>query len=298
MDLELVKKINEKVVLYLNKREESTLIEVDEQLQILQFQIQYLRYKLRIIDGNSRSSKTTELLEFEHRFSHTNAFSAQQLVLPLLMYLFNNHRSRKPAYETSVGFMKVSIESLRPGDFHKSKTGALRFITNTRFASEELRKIGLIRSDNKTFYKVWELSFFGVMVAGLIYKDGLQSIVSSAINIDNDKSIGDFNRDVLKKYLSKADNIESIIELLEYVNEERELFLELLKSNQDKFYEYQKNILQYYKERKTGDSKNKVLIDFVNTSNEDKELSKLADAIKIRKEIELNLQVVYSILNV
>ena len=296
MDAELVNKINENVTNYLKEKDGDSLIGIDEQLHLLQFQIQKLRYKLRIIEDNNRSSKTKEMLEFEKSFSHTNAFSAQHLVLPLLMYLFNNHRSRKPAYESSVGFMHASKESLRPGDFHKSKTGALRFITNTRFASEELRKIGLIRSDGKTFYKVWELSFFGVIVAGLIYRDGLQSIVDSALKIDTDKSIAKFNRDVLTMYLSKAENIESIIELFEFVNEEQELFLELIKSNKDKFFEYQKNILQYYKERKTGDSKNKVLFDFLHMSNKDKELSKLADAIKIRKQIELNLQAVYHIL--
>ena len=130
----------------------------------------------------------------------------------------------------------------------------------------------------------------------MIYRDGLQSIVDSAIKIDTDKSIAEYNRDVLKMYLSKAENIENIIELFEYVNEERELYLELIKSNQDKFFEYQKNILQYYKERKIRNSKNNMLFDFLHMSNKDKELSKLADAIKIRKQIELTLQVVYHIL--
>jgi hypothetical protein len=297
MDINLVKQINELTLNAIKNNSSTNNIIVQSRLVELEYQINLIKFKLKIIDDPSTKLIETENSDYALMFSHQNAFSAQHLVIPLLMYLFNNHRKRKPAYETSVEFMRSSKDFLRPGDFHKTKTGSIRFITNARFAAEELRKYGLIRSDYKTYYKIWELSVFGIIVAGMIYRDEFKQIVNDALKQNNQITAKEFNRDVVNFYISKAENIEGMKDLFDYVTEEQELILESVKLSEKRFKEFQQLIKDLYKENSFANSRLKVLFDFVHSSNEDKELSKLADLIILRKNIEVNLRVVYDILN-
>ena len=296
MNAEIIEEINVKIASYLDQKNSNNLHEVDNKLQLLQYQIENLRYKFKIIEDVNRTRKLKEFQEYEQKFSHRNAFSVQHLVLPLLMYLFNNHKSKKPAYETSVDFMKTSNEYLHPGDFHKTKTGGIRFITNTRFAAEELRKYGLIRSDDKTYYKIWELSLFGIIVASNIYIDGLRDIDESILKNTNKVSIKNLNSNILKYYITKAKSIESIIKLFEYVDTEKDLLFNFVKVNEKKFIEFQKLVIRLFNESKNKKIR-KMFFDFVHISAEDKELSNLTDLIILKKEIEINLEGYYKILN-
>jgi hypothetical protein len=144
---------------------------IGNKLQIMDYQAQFLKYKLLFVPDPDNKIYDSELKEYEDRFSHKNALTVYHLVIPLLLYLFENHKMKLPAYECSIGLMEASKVFLREGDFAKHKTGGIRFITNTRFASNELRKFGLLRSDKQCYHKIWELSLFGLAVAAGIYKD-------------------------------------------------------------------------------------------------------------------------------
>lgn len=297
MDVNLVKEINELTLNAVKNNSSTNNIIVQSKLVELEYQINLIKFKLKIIDDPSTKLIDKENSEYALMFSHQNSFSVQHLVLPLLMFLFSSHKVRKPAYETSVNFMKASKEFLRPGDFHKTKTGSVRFITNTRFAADELRKYGLIRSDSKTYYKIWELSVFGIIVAGMMYRDEFKTIVEYTLMKDGEMAIKDFNFQSLNHYTLEAKNIESMMGLFEYVNEEKDILFELIRTNEKRFLEFKCLLEHLYKENLSGKSKLKALFDFVHLSNADKELSKLADAIIIRKNIEVNLDKAYEILN-
>jgi hypothetical protein len=58
-------------------------------------------------------------------------------------------------------------------DFEKTKTGATRCFTNTRFAANTLRDYGLLKFTKEELYKTWMLSPIGIIVALKLLKDGV-----------------------------------------------------------------------------------------------------------------------------
>jgi len=139
--------------------------DVEKQLDLMKFEIQYVESESEYEEYR----KGDTFFKIEER-NPPVAFNTQALTIPLLIHLFCNHKNQLTAIDTATNLMKELWDQLRGGDYQKTKTGQTRFIVNTRFASHTLRKFGLLRSDDKRFYKKWELSLYGVLIAASIYK--------------------------------------------------------------------------------------------------------------------------------
>jgi len=138
----------------------------EKQLDLMKFDIKYVESERK----NKGYENEGTFFQLDERKPPV-AFNTQALTIPLLMHLFYNHKNQLTAIDTATNLMKELWDQLRGGDYQKTKTGQTRFIVNTRFASHTLRKFGLLRSDDKRFYKKWELSLYGVLIAAAIYKD-------------------------------------------------------------------------------------------------------------------------------
>lgn len=299
MDRSIIDELNELAVEYQGSRDESIYHRIRLRLIQLEYEMDLFRYKLKIIDDTELRKYYPEFNDYISRFSHHNAFSAPHLLVPLMLFLLQNHRKRLPAYETAVMFMKESVEYLREGDFAKLKTGSQRFITNTRFAAKELRTYGLIRSDKKFYYKTWELSPFGLMIAANIYLDGYKSL-SGFILRDRDRYSAELNNlSILEKYTRIANSLDNFYELLKYGADEQEI-LHIGRGNVEDFYPEFFRIFSALIDSGTlnpGSDTTIKLIKLLEDFNGDPAFSMLADDIVLRKDIEINLQAVYHIIS-
>ena len=119
--------------------------------------------------------------------------------------------------------MNENVNILHEGDFAKLMTGSQRFVTNTRFAADILRRYGLLRSDKKSFYKIWELSLFGLILASNIYKNLSQTISPEFLETKERHSVEWKTLKILNKYSISSNSLENFWKLIEYVKEEDEV---------------------------------------------------------------------------
>lgn len=298
MDVSLLEEINKLVLDYKNDENELLLKEIQKKLMLLEFQTVILKQKLGLVEDPELKFYAKEIRDYQYRLSHYNALNKYHLIIPLIMHLLKNHDTDKPAYETSLDFMRAIKEYLREGDYAKLKTGSQRFITNTRFAADILRKYGLLRSDRRTFFKVWELSPYGLVVACNLYVDGYRYFNREFFNEQNSTQteIEVFKK--LNEYAKRSNALENLLLLVEYVREEEELVL----AGQERLGNYLKKftllidaILEKGKINKTKETTQN-LIAFMEKNNVDATFSLFADGLKLRKDIELNMRDVYKIL--
>lgn len=104
---------------------------------------------------------------------------AARLQPRLLMFLLLYHRNEYEVYEIIEKF----IEKIRPEltilDFKKTKTGATRCFTNTRFAAHTLRNFGFLRFTQREAFKTWVLSLPGFLVASRVIEDSKKWSIDS-----------------------------------------------------------------------------------------------------------------------
>ncbi len=297
MDSKICEQINNLVVEYFSKKDNSLLYQIEYLLKIQEYEAWKLKYDLRLIEFPDKFRKNKNVKNFESMFHHSNAYSKYHLILPLLVYLFENHKSSKSALNTSLSFMSSSKEYLKPGDFAKTKTGVQRFITNTRFASLELRNLGLLRSDSRRFYKYWELSLFGILLAGYIYLDYKNNLSNAFFNNFNWLEAKKSSFLVLDHYIALSQKPNNLEELFKSLFEEEIVssYFQLYNRNFITFTKHiRKVIADNYNIRKQS---TKDLVLFLNIINSDSEISKLADSIILRKDIMVNLNDVYKIIS-
>jgi len=215
----------------------------------------------------------------------------------LLLYLFVNHGNANSALETSLKFMNKSIEYLRAGDFAKTKTGVQRFITNTRFAALELRKYGFLRSDKKHFYKYWELSLFGIIVAGKIYSGYKSDLANSYFNNFAWYKAQESTNKILRYYVGNCQRQEQFRHLIKYLFED-EVVADQYKLYNKNFFEFANKILSALNDNFNNkfDSYDD-FVTYLNNFNMDKEATSLADSIRLRKDIEINMKDIFNIIN-
>ena len=295
MDKDLIDQINELAEKYQKYPDKDLHDLIDQKLFMLDFQQQILRFKLKVIPKEINKSYVAEHCGYSDKFSDTNAFATHQLIIPLLLYLLEKHKSKLPAYETSLNFMKKLEPYLKEGDFYLHKTGSLRFITNTRFASDRLRDFGLIRSDMDTYYKIWELSFFGALVASIMYKTNFKAF-SDPNFIKHSYIDNHFVDMILAHYFNSMNDTMILNDLFDFVLEEEEI-LKLKDNLNQKVKEFRNVALKYIgynpNSRKTY---GKDFLDFLHNSNNDKLMSKFNDAIVLRNELDVNMKTVMTIL--
>ena len=295
MDSSLIDNINDLVVEYLSTNKKYLLKEIQKKIIRLDFQKQILIHKIKLIE-DPKLKEIEEFNSYNELFSHFNALTKFHLVIPLLLYLFLNHRKNEPAYESCVGLMELSKDYLKEGDFDKSKTGGIRFITNARFASIELRKYGLLRSDSRTYHKIWELSLFGIVVAANIYKDMLASIPAEYLYKNDRYAAQNQTEAIIKYYCNRTEAYEKFKGIIDYVKGES-----LINFQYEYFYDLYIRYVNLYVSTMDNNFKRnrkstKAFLNFLSTVNGDKQFSKLADAVILRKDIQFNMNKVYKIL--
>jgi hypothetical protein len=89
----------------------------------------------------------------------------------LLMFLLLHHGSTSQIFDIIDNFVRNIWDQLNFLDFKKTRTGATRCFTNTRFASNTLRDYGFIKFTDKEAYKTWVLSLPGFLVASKVVND-------------------------------------------------------------------------------------------------------------------------------
>ncbi|MCF8239740.1 MAG: hypothetical protein K9J16_00030 [Melioribacteraceae bacterium] len=298
IDESLIKKLNQLSEEFLITKNSSLIESIEYFFQKLTYQTWDTKYKLLLIENPDKQFFSNEMKIFRAAFSSDNAFTKYHLIIPLLIYLFVNHNIRKPALETSLNFMFQSKDHLRPGDFAKTKTGVQRFITNTRFASLELRNLGLLRSDKKHFFKYWSLSPFGILVAAQLYTDFRNHYNLDYFRDQNWAVASIISRNILLSYTSKVSSKEIISQLFSAILED-EVISEHFDLASEKFFVFEKVIKSVLEEGYNTKKQNtKNLVEFINSVNSDNELSKFADSIILKKDIDINMSVVFNILSI
>lgn len=298
MDASIVNQINELVLEYKNSKNPKLLEEIELQLKLLEYQAWILKYKLRIIENPNLSKEHQQLKEYESLFGYSNAYSKYHLIMPLMIYLLVNHRRNQSALQISLNFMKDCEAFLKEGDFAKTKTGVQRFITNTRFASLELRRFGLLRSDDKHYYHTWELSLFGILIAGSIYFDYKYSLANNFFkaNYNKDDAYWSFKK-ILLNYTEQLLERRKFHLILENILED-DVIIEFLDLYEDKFIHFASIIMNVLKDGyKLKNQSTQEFINMLNRINADREISKLADSIVLKKNIEANLHDIFKIIN-
>lgn len=299
MDVNLVNQINELALDAFRNKNSSNSKLIQRKLITLENQINLLRFKLKIIDDPDLRVNDKENSDYVYKFSHQNALTKFHLVIPLLLYLLQNHKKRESAYLTSIGFMNENVNFLREGDFAKLMTGSQRFITNTRFAADILRRYGIIRSDKKVFYKVWELSLFGLIFASNLYKNLSESISFEFLVEDKKHSVEWKVFKILRAYLIYTDSIDNFWKLVEYVSEEKEILKydeDIKKLFKDYINLFDEVIVNGGLTRKNSTTKD--LLKMVEDSNSSDSISILVDSLLIREKIKIDMNNVKKILDV
>lgn len=168
-----------------------------------------IKYDLRLIDiRNFKPHEKAQLnlipdlfYDFENIPSQSKLPHAKKnsLTIPLLLFLFFNHNKNMSALTASAIFMDSVKSYLREGDFQHLKSGSIRFITNTRFASDNLRSTGLLRTSQKEIYKYWQLTLLGILLAAMIFEDDDFNFPSGYLSSSDSL----FFRQTLYKYINK-----------------------------------------------------------------------------------------------
>ena len=299
MNPDICTKINKLTDEYLssNSKDVSILDEIEYLLKLNEYQSWKLKYDLRLIEHPNKFRRQEQIKTYENMFSSKNAYSKYHLILPLFIFLFTQHKNAKSALETSLDFMHESKGFLKHGDFAKTKTGAQRFITNTRFASLELRNYGLLRSDSKHFYKYWELSLFGILVAGQIYIELEKNQLHIFKNIFNWYEAKDSTQKILQQYTARTQDPEQMKNLFTYLFDEK-VITDYYDLYNEKFISFCKYIFKVLKEGyKVNRNSTKDLVSFLNIINSDPEISKLADSIILKNQFDVNFAIIYQIIN-
>jgi len=298
MDTKLVEEINQLVLDYHESNNPRLLDEIQIRLKHLEYQSWLLKYKLKIIENPNSREIQERFSRYEKLFGHYNAYTKYHLIIPLMLYLLVHHKENKPALGTSLSFMNDCKEFLKEGDFAKTKTGVQRFITNTRFASLELRRFGLLRSDDKHYYHTWELSLFGILIAGSIYFDYrylMRDYLFKEVT-HKDKAY-QFFLEVLNKYTKQLYERDKIRKILESILDDS-VISEFLGLYEKRFLEFAKKIeLVTNNGFKPAGGYTRELINMLNSINADREITKLADSIILKKDIEVNMKDIFNIIN-
>lgn len=101
------------------------------------------------------------------------------MFFPLLMFLLVRSKDVKKKKHSEVGepvfdLIARFIDEIKPNlsltDFVRTKTGAMRCFTNTRFAARRLRELGMLKFTQREAFKTWELSITGIIVASTLYE--------------------------------------------------------------------------------------------------------------------------------
>ena len=101
-----------------------------------------------------------------------------ELQIPLLIFLLVYDKKDRSVLHIIENFINEFRYYLHPRDYERTRTGAKRCFTNTRFAARELRNYGLLKFSQKEAYKTWELSFLGLLVASILYDSDWQNRLS------------------------------------------------------------------------------------------------------------------------
>jgi hypothetical protein len=104
------------------------------------------------------------------------------MFFPLLMFLlvrssddFTKGRknvTQEPVFDIITRYVDEIKSNLSLSDFVRTKTGAVRSFTNTRFAARRLRELGMLKYTRREAFKTWELSISGIIVASTLYEPG------------------------------------------------------------------------------------------------------------------------------
>jgi hypothetical protein len=168
-----------------------TLIKIDvlERLvQVLRFQENYYPNNISIDEVYGRTTFGSDTINYcpDEPVADFSAVSNRSNLIPkLLVFLLIYHKKRYGVNEIIQYFVNKIRSSLKIKDFEKTKTGAIRCFTNTRFAAATLREYGFIRDTKKYRYKTWELTFTGIIVATALVKNQDWNI--SGIEVDSKK---------------------------------------------------------------------------------------------------------------
>lgn len=296
MNTNLINEINELVVQYLMEPEPETLNKLDYMLRLHELQIQLLKSKIQLVENPEHLFKTAEISTLIQQLSHRNAFKQHELIIPLLMYLFKHHHQVKPALDTALRFMKDSAPFLRAGDYGKTKTGVQRFLTNTRFAVMTLRNLGLIRSGSHKYNKNWELTIFGILLAGSMLIDGydeFQKEIKEQKGVLTEGAV--FG--ILRRYLRNLSSPEEIIRLTKYIFSDP-VVDEQLSIYRQSFIEFISQLQQLTERVKNPTKETDAIFSlYIKRVNKDENISLLADAIILKKELDVNMAKVYEILH-
>ncbi|MGK9475920.1 hypothetical protein [Melioribacter sp. OK-6-Me] len=296
MNSELINSINELTLIYKKSKDERLLQEINRLLRLLEYQSWYLKATLGIIDFRHDYYEDPEIKKYEELFSHSNAFSKFHLIIPLLMYLFKNYNNEMNVLDMSISFMKELKDFLRPGDYAKTRTGAQRFITNTRFASNELRRLGMLRSDRDHFFHSWKLSPYGVLIAGSLYIDFVSHELNKFLDYKLNKDSAYINSlNLITETANEIVEKNKFDMILRFILEE-EIIYYMMRLYEDSFRQFVKLVNNFINSKYNRNAEED-LEKFLNELKYDKEISRLADSIKIRKEIDYNMKQFYSIIN-
>jgi hypothetical protein len=301
MNAELIERINDLSIKYLSNNNPQILNELKDTLKLLEYQSWIVKYKLRIIDNPQE--KVIEyapnvLKEYQGLFSCDNAHSKYHLVIPLMVFLFTKYGRYKPVLETSLDFMNSCKEHLKEGDFAKTKTGVQRFITNTKFAALELRKFGFLRSDSDHYFKSWELSLFGVLIAGAIYFEYKNEISESFFTHKlSTNNAYDAFREIIFHSIENLCSHKQFMNIMEAILDD-EIVSNYYGLYEKNFQDFAKLVKLVIENRLKKDAESTIkFIKLLNGINADKEITKLADSIKLKKDIDVNIEGFFKVLN-
>jgi hypothetical protein len=116
---------------------------------------------------NSRldtSIVSENILQHFNSIAPKNAFQPADYQLNFLNYLAHEYSPRKDLYILIDGFIEKIKSQLCLPDIVITKTGVTRCKTNTRFAINSLRDLGLILSRDKNDKRTWSPSIAGLVV--------------------------------------------------------------------------------------------------------------------------------------
>lgn len=88
----------------------------------------------------------------------------------LLIFLLVHGEPSQKILDTIGAFIRWNQKQLQLLDFERTKSGPPRVWTNTRFAAGDLRNHGILKYSDDEAFKVWELSFIGLVLALEVYR--------------------------------------------------------------------------------------------------------------------------------
>ncbi|MGK9369026.1 hypothetical protein ACSSWA_08990 [Melioribacter sp. Ez-97] len=155
----------------------------------------------------------------------------------------------------------------------------------------------MLRSDSKYFFRTWKLSPYGVIIAGSLYYDFRTDDLKKFLDYKSSKDNALTN--ALKLITSAADDLidrHKFDEILRLIFHDEVIF-EMMKLFDPRFMKFVTLIKNFFRKDVERRIAYKNLRIFLNELNNDRELSKLADSIKLKKEIDCNMTKFYSIIN-